>query len=327
VQKSFVFQGEARRGVRSGQQSYCGPTAEKRTARIKQSTGWAARFFKERLHEARFQISEAPFKPCPDLWNPNRLTVSWLGHSTVLMNFFGFTVLTDPVLEKRVGASLRVATIGPKRVVAPALSFAELPPIDLILLSHAHMDHFDLPTLRRFGRQTRVVTARGTSDLLRFTRIKSARELGWGDRTTVITPAGQMEIEAFEVNHWGTRWRKDNFRGYNGYILSREGKKVVFGGDTAFTSKFRDLRPKGSFDIGCMPIGAYNPWIRTHCTPEEAISMANMAGIRHVVPIHHKTFLLGREPLGEPVERCHAALKGEEERLALREIGETAFFN
>src|SRR5438874_11420612 len=81
--------------------------------------------------------------PSPHSWDPNAITATWLGHSTVLLNFYGLTILTDPVLCKRVGADTPLGTIGAKRLVAPALKAHELPPIDLVLLSHAHMDHLD----------------------------------------------------------------------------------------------------------------------------------------------------------------------------------------
>src|SRR5204863_3920122 len=89
------------------------------------------------------------FRPKPEEWEDNAITASWLGHSTVLLNFYGLTILTDPVLFRRVGANLRIGTIGPKRLVDPALRVRQLPPVDLVLLSHAHMDHLDLPTLKR----------------------------------------------------------------------------------------------------------------------------------------------------------------------------------
>ena len=91
----------------------------------------------------------APFRPNPKSWGGRGLYAAWLGHSTVLLKIDGFTVLTDPVLSLRAGINLGVGTLGPKRFVAPALTAHDLPRIDLILLSHAHMDHFDLPTLRR----------------------------------------------------------------------------------------------------------------------------------------------------------------------------------
>src|SRR4051812_27010068 len=101
----------------------------------------------------------APFAvPQPQSWNDQRVTAAWLGHSTVLINFQGFRIITDPVLFPRIGIRLPGFTLGPKRQTAPALTVRQLPPIDLILLSHAHFDHLDTRTLHRFGGSSAVVT-------------------------------------------------------------------------------------------------------------------------------------------------------------------------
>ena len=94
-------------------------------------------------------IAPAPQRPSPNSWPDDRLTVAWLGHATVLLNFLGSWVLTDPALERRIGLGRGLAKLGPRRLVEPALRPAELPPRDLVLLSHAHMDHTDRGTLRR----------------------------------------------------------------------------------------------------------------------------------------------------------------------------------
>lgn len=294
---------------------------------IVKSQSFPARFIRERVAEIGQKIYAPEHKPTPHTWNDNNLTATWLGHSTVLLNFYGVNILTDPVLMSRVGADLRIGTVGPKRAIAPALTVEELPRIDLVVLSHAHLDHFDIPTLRSLGHNPKVVTASKTGDLFSGTKLKNPYELGWGDKTVVNTANGTVEVEGFEVNHWGARWHRDAHRGYNGYVISREGKRIIFGGDTAMTGKFRNLRSKGPFDLAIMPIGAYNPWIRAHCTPEEAVQMSNDAGARHILPIHHQAFALGREPFMEPIERFEEALSAERDRIALRNVGETFVLN
>src|SRR5919108_3149878 len=124
---------------------------------------WVGHLFREWTIESRRPIAPAFAKPEPLKWSNAQLTLAWLGHSTVLINFFGVTILTDPVLFPRIGIRLPGFTIGPKRLTAPALSFDELPKIDLILLSHAHFDHLDLRTLHRFDDNTRVITAPNTA--------------------------------------------------------------------------------------------------------------------------------------------------------------------
>ncbi len=287
------------------------------------SNSFPARFVRERIAETGRSIITAKFRPAPASWVDNSLTAAWLGHSTVLINFYGITILTDPVLFSRVGADLGVGTLGPKRLTAPALKVDELPPINLVLLSHAHLDHLDLPTLQYFNSDTRVVSARKTADLLKGTRLSRARELGWGDKTVMRMANGDIEIEAFEVNHWGGRWSHKEDRGWNGYVLAREGRKIIFGGDTAYCNTFRPLRSKGPFELAMMPIGAYNPWIGAHCNPEQAIAMANDAGAKYILPIHHQAFNLGRESFLEPIQRFEAALENEQERIALRSVGQT----
>src|SRR5712671_4055069 len=130
------------------------------TARGSRVRRWLGHLFREWTIESWRPITPAFAKPEPSKWSDTQVTLAWLGHSTVLLNFYGVTILTDPVLFSRVGANLGIGTLGPKRLTAPALTVKELPPIDLILLSHAHLDHMDLPTLRRFDNSTRVITSR-----------------------------------------------------------------------------------------------------------------------------------------------------------------------
>jgi L-ascorbate metabolism protein UlaG (beta-lactamase superfamily) len=153
--------------------------------------------------------------------------------------------------------------------------------------------------------------------------LKQITELGWDGKTTFRNAKGELEIEALEVKHWGERWPSDKERGYNGYILRREGRAILFGGDTAHTPVFAGYRSRGPFEAAIMPIGAYQPWIWHHCTPEQALDMANAAQARYIVPVHHQTYRLSEEPMNEPIERLEHALDREPERLALRQIGES----
>jgi len=281
----------------------------------------AARWARRLVADARRKVLPAPLKPQPAGWPENQITLCWLGHATVLINFYGIRILTDPALGNRVGVSAGLGTIGPKRYIAPALRAKELPPIDVVLLSHAHMDHMDLASLRALGRSTYTVTAKDTSDVLAGrSRLK---ELAWKEHTTFRNAKGDLQIEAVEVKHWGERWPSERPRGYNGYVLRREGKSLLFGGDTALTPAFAEHRSRGPFQVAIMPIGAYRPWIWNHCTPEQALEMADAAGAQHLVPVHHQTFKLSEEPMSEPIERLEAALEHEPQRLALRQVGES----
>jgi len=279
----------------------------------------APAFFREISKEYSRETLAPEFTPQPKLWSAQGLHAAWLGHSTVLLKIDGFTILTDPVFSTRVGISLGPLTVGIKRLVELPLASQDLPPIDLILLSHAHMDHFDLPSLRRLERlQTQVVTAAYTSDLLRCRRYARVHELRWNDSVTI----GPAKVSAFEVAHWGARMRSDTYRGFNGYLVEIGKRRVVFGGDTAYTESFKRLRSSQPVDLAIMPIGAYDPWIRVHCNPEQAVMMANHVGAEFVLPVHHQTFQLSREPRLEPIQRVLAAMGSASDRICLRSIGQ-----
>lgn len=265
------------------------------------------------------EVLPAQHRPTPRLWPDHALHAAWLGHSTVLVKIDGFTMITDPVLFSHVGVDLGFTQIGMKRLVAPALTVEELPPIDLILLSHAHFDHLDTRTLRRLeSAKTEVVMARATSDLIRADRYRRVTELGWGETARV----GPLEIRAQEVRHWGARLRTDTYRGYNGYLISTDRRRILFAGDTANTDGFKTLKTARGVDLAIMPVGAYNPWIHAHCTPEQALRMGLEAGAQQFLPVHHQTFRLSREPRTEPIERFSEASLRSRVPVVLDSIGQ-----
>lgn len=268
-------------------------------------------------------VPSPPHTPDPASWPDNGITIAWLGHATVLINFYGVRVLTDPALFPRIGVDAWITSIGPRRLVSCALPPPQLPEIDLVLVSHAHFDHLDTPSLAALRGRPAALMAKGTSDLLPRKRYSSVRELGWGETARIETPRGDLEVRAIEVKHWGARLGRDTYRGYNGYILRREGRALLFGGDTAQTPLFKSYRRHGPYEAAIMPIGAYDPWIRNHCSPEQSVAMADAAGARLFVPVHHKTFQLSNEPFNEPIERTAAALAAEADRLVVREAGDT----
>ena len=281
--------------------------------------GAAPEFFRQYRRERRRPVAPAPFVPHPKRWPDHGLHATWLGHSTVLIKIDGFTILTDPVLGERCGVRVGPVTVGIKRLVEPALVRSQLPHIDLILLSHAHFDHFDRPTLRSLARSgTSVVTALNTSDLLRVRRYKSVHEIGWGERVRV----GPLSISGIRVNHWGARLRTDTHRGFNGYLIETRHHRVVFGGDTALTDSFRAIRGTRPVDLAIMPIGAYDPWIHVHCNPEQAWRMGADCGSEFLLPVHHQTFRLSREAYLEPVERFVDAAGSHPERVVVTRVGQ-----
>ena len=282
------------------------------------------------------QALPAEFKPSPELWLDDEITLAWIGHSTVLINFYGVKILTDPVLFERIGLFFLGMTFGPQRYSAPALELDEIPKPDLILLSHAHMDHMDYHTLLtitdKFPNDIDCITAYNTSDVISDLKWKSLQEMDWGTEVEMLG----IKFKAYEVNHFGWRypWEKDRSKGYmedgrsyNAYVLERNGKRILFGGDTAFTELFQKVN-SGSIDIAIMPIGAYVPWKKFHCNPEEALIMAcEHLKAKYFVPIHCSTFKQGTEPTDEPLTWLNKSYKNYNIELGWDKIGQTFVLN
>jgi len=276
-------------------------------------------FFERVKDDIKRPVDPAPHTPNVAGWPTDGLHATWVGHSTVALSIDGFTVLTDPVFSSRIGIRIGPVTLGLKRLVAPAATLDAIPRPDLILLSHAHMDHFDIPTLRRLeNRGTMVITAANTSDLLRVNRYSAVHELRWDEAARL----GPATSRAIQVNHWGARMRNDAHRSYNGYLIEAGRYRVLFAGDTAYADSFRGVRSSKPIDLAIMPIGAYDPWIRSHCNPEQALAMVNDAGAEFILPVHHRTFELSREPKHEPLERLLAAAGSAGDRVCVRDFGE-----
>lgn len=256
--------------------------------------------------------------------------VCWIGHSTVLLQLNGRWILTDPVLFNTYGVRAFGLTLGPSRICSPAIDLIHLPKPDLVLLSHAHMDHMDRRSLEAltelYPNELKCITASNTSDVIDDLAWGSLDEMDWGDTTCVHN----ISLKALRVKHNGWRMPGDacrangqprSGRSFNGYAIESGGVRIVFGGDTAYTTSFADVG--GSVDIAIMPIGAYDPYPETHCTPEESLAMAEMMKARYMVPIHHATFRQSQEPTAEPMERLRNAIARSNSKLALREIGGT----
>ena len=279
---------------------------------------FAGKFVRDRLEERRVPVRPAPHRPEPSTWDDERLTVAWLGHATVLINFYGTWLLTDPALRPRVGIRVGGLTLGPRRLVQPALGVKQLPPLDAVLVSHAHMDHTDLGTLRRLPRATRAIVQAGNGDLVR--RFARVDELGWGESVEVKG----ARVESLEVSHWGARRLTDGHRGYGGFLVEKRGRALVFGGDTAYTNAFSRLRSRATrVDLAILPIGAYDPYVYVHANPEQAWQMRGEMGAQYILPMHHSTFRLSREAVDEPRRRLLAAAGQERWRVALTEVGQT----
>lgn len=261
----------------------------------------------------------APNHPDPHDWRPSDLTISYVGHASVLIDMGGVRILTDPAFFERIGLSLGPVTLGPKRVVASALRPDELPPLDAVVVSHAHLDSLDLPSLAQLTRTPLLVLPPRTKDIVAGLNFSRVVELGWNERLDV---AG-VGIEAVEVDHWGKRWPWERWRGYNGYVFSRGELRVLFASDTAYTpSVGAGARARG-VSVAIIGTGAYDPWISNHADPEQVWRMFEESGARYLIPVHWDTFRLGKEPLGDAMRRLIAAAGSQSDRIVVRGIGET----
>jgi L-ascorbate metabolism protein UlaG (beta-lactamase superfamily) len=236
-----------------------------------------------------------PESGVPDLL-PHRLGAVWLGHGSVLLRIGGVNVLMDPVFSRRIGMSIGEATFGLARLQPAPVAPERLPQIDVILISHAHFDHLDKPTLRRMAsRKTTVVTARRTARLIPpgFGRVI---ELDWHAELNIKG----LHLTSLRPAHWGARTAVDRQRGYNSYLVRDDSHGVLLAGDTAYTEAFDRLT---NLTLAVLGIGSYEPWEHAHATPEQAWRMFIGSGARHLLPVHHSTFPLGDEHVDEPMQR------------------------
>ncbi len=284
---------------------------------------------------AKDKITYPSYKPTPAEWKEDDLNIAWIGHSTVLINMFGTIILTDPVLFDSIGIYVLGLTIGKIRATKPALEFNEIPKPDLVLISHAHMDHMDYKSLKeltvKYPEKIDCITAYNTKDIIEDLHWKSLRELDWGESVY----NDELKITGIEVNHDGFRLpgerdRADghiiNGRSYNGYILEKYNKKILFAGDTAYTEKFKQHRSK-NIDVVIMPIGGYIPHQHRHCNPEEALIMASKhLGAKYFIPIHCNTFD-GDEGFHTPLDWMMKSAINYDIEIGISEIGQTLTLN
>jgi L-ascorbate metabolism protein UlaG (beta-lactamase superfamily) len=235
------------------------------------------------------------------------------------------------VFFEAVGVYIEGFILGPKRASLPALMLDEIPKPDVVLLSHAHMDHMDYKTLKtlteKYPNDLDCIIAYNTKDVIEELQWKSLKEVDWDERVSL----NGINFKGIEVKHFGWRYpgEKDrssgyyeNGRSYNGFILERSGKKILFGGDTTFSDKFKKHRDE-NVDVAIMPIGAYRPWRKYHCTPEEALVMAEYhLGAKYFIPIHCKTFDSG-EMIFEPLNWLNKSSKHYKIKIGLNDIGQT----
>jgi N-acyl-phosphatidylethanolamine-hydrolysing phospholipase D len=261
-------------------------------------------------------------------------TATWIGHSTVLMQVGGLNVLTDPVFSQR---AFPVQWLGPRRVMDPALPIHELPPLDVVLLSHNHYDHLDKPAVKRIAREHPDIAWIVPLGVRRYIQDWGARkiiELGWWQHTVIEG----VTITATPARHFSGRGVGDRNKSlWCGFAFATNGMRTYFAGDTAYHPEFGDIGSRcGPFDFVMIPIGAYDPrWFMhvVHVDPEEAVRIYQDLVAPHpghplplMLGIHWGTFRLTDEPMDEPPRRtaaCWRALGLDPDRLWIAPFGET----
>lgn len=237
-----------------------------------------------------------------------QIAATFIGHATFLLQFPGLNLLTDPIFSDRASP---VSWAGPKRVRPPALSLAQLPRIDVVLLSHNHYDHLDLPSLRRISREKRplIVTTLGNKTWLEKRGIGNVVELDWWQAHR-FSPA--LEFVCTPAHHFAARWPWDRCQTlWGGFMIKASDGLVFFSGDTGWGSHFAEIRERlGAPDLALLPIGAYEPrWFMApvHMNPAEAVRAHLALGSRQSIGMHFGTFELTDEGIDAPFHDLAAA--------------------
>ncbi len=262
----------------------------------------------------------------PVLARRGELGVTFIGHSSFLLQVGGKNILVDPNFARWIFVL--------KRLRRPGLKLRELPAIDAVLVSHAHFDHLHRPSLRaiawltrrKTGKRPAIIVPRHVRDLVSDLGYGRTIELNWWQSVQL----GSLEITHVPARHWGARIVRDTHRGYGGYVL-RSGKQSIYhAGDTAYFDGFREIGERLKPQVALLPIGAYHPdsFRRVHTSPEDAVQAFLDLGARWMVPMHYGTFRLSYEPVEEPVERlkADAERRGIEKKICVLEEGVTKFF-
>jgi N-acyl-phosphatidylethanolamine-hydrolysing phospholipase D len=243
---------------------------------------------------------------------PPEPQLTWLGHASFLFQYRGLNLLTDPVLSDR-ASPFRL--VGPKRYTPPALTVANMPPIDLVLISHNHYDHLDEPTVhqlhRRFGEKLCFCIPKGLRRWFEKRGIRNLVELDWWQSSSV---ADEHEVFCLPTQHFSGRTATDtNTSLWCSWLLEMDGFRFYFGGDTGYGQVFRQIGELfAPIDLALLPIGAYDPrWFMApvHVAPEEAVKIHQDIGARQSVAMHWGTFVLTDEPMDEPPRRLRLALE------------------
>ncbi|HEY3067338.1 MAG TPA: MBL fold metallo-hydrolase [Methylomirabilota bacterium] len=234
-------------------------------------------------------------------------TVTWVGHSTLLVQLDGVNVLTDPQWSSRASP---VSWAGPARVTPPGLAFEALPPIHAVVISHDHYDHLDVATVRRLAAEhkPKFFVPLGIKAWLHGLGITDVEELDWWDSRRFR----DLTLTCVPAQHFAARTPFDtNRRLWSGWTIAGRARRLFFAGDTGYFDAFREIASRlGPFDLAAIPIGAYVPpaiMQFTHVTPEQALQIFADVRAERLLAVHWGTFDLAEEPIDEPPQRLLAA--------------------
>jgi N-acyl-phosphatidylethanolamine-hydrolysing phospholipase D len=241
--------------------------------------------------------------------NRTSATVTWIGHSTLLIQLNGVNILTDPHWSDRASP---ISFAGPKRLMTPTIALESLPPIDLVLISHDHYDHLDVETVRRLAQlhHPLFLVPLGLKAWFGEMGITEVEEMGWWESRN----RKGLTVTCLPAQHFSGRTLWDrNQRLWSGWAIAAGTKRVFFAGDTGYYDVFKEIGSRlGPFDIAAIPIGAYLPremMKMTHLTPEEAFQLFTDIKGQRFIAIHWGTFDLTDEPVEEPPHRLEAEAK------------------
>lgn len=257
-------------------------------------------------------VDAAPGPKPPQRVPRGAMRVTFVNHATVLVQMDGVNVLTDPIWSERASP---VSFAGPKRHRPPGIRFEDLPPIDLVVVSHNHYDHMDLPTLQRLSRtfHPRIVTGLGNADFLTEHGVGNVAELDWWQSANV---AAGVDVAAVPAQHFSQRGLGDRDRTlWAGYVVTGPAGAFYFAGDTGFGPHFQQIRERfGSMRLAVLPIGAFRPeWFMApvHISPGQALEAHRVLGARTSVGMHFGTFALADDGQDEPPARIRELLARE----------------
>jgi L-ascorbate metabolism protein UlaG (beta-lactamase superfamily) len=286
---------------------YFNPAAPTYGFRVWRVLSWMARRRPQRWPR---WIDDPLFPHPPAVVAGRQIAATFIGQSTFLLQMDGVNVLTDPIWSER-ASPLRWA--GPRRVRRPGLAFDNLPPIQIVLVSHNHYDHMDLTTLRRLRQRfdPLFVTGLGNRRYLMKRGLSRVEEMDWWQTCSAL---GGVTVTMTPAQHFSRRGLFDRLRTlWGGFVLTGTDKQVFFTGDSAYGDHFAEIRRcLGQIDLALLPIGAYEPrWLMqtAHMNPEEAVCAHRDLAPRLSLGMHFGTFQLTDEAIDAPLEELRQSLQ------------------